>query len=53
MIYFDVYVRDRITAEEVCVGSLLAKSEALELMRILEKYNATDLYIYKMEVSTK
>lgn len=51
MIYFDIYVEDRVSKEKVCVGSLLAKSEAIELLRVLEKYNATDLHIYKLEVT--
>lgn len=49
MRYFYVNVCDRVTDDTVTVGSLLTASEALELMRVLEKYNATDLLIYKEE----
>lgn len=50
MIYYDVYVKDRLTDEEVCVGSMLIKHETIELMQILQKYNATDLEIIRKEI---
>lgn len=50
MIYYDVFVKDRQTEEEVCVGSMLVRSEALELMRVLAKYNATDFEIVRKEI---
>lgn len=50
MKFYYVNVQDRITEECVTVGALLTLSEAMELLRVLEKYNATDLLIYKEEV---
>lgn len=47
MIYYSVSVIDRQTKEEVVVGSMLETFEAAELIRILEKYNSTDLQIVR------
>lgn len=50
MKYFFVNVRDRVTDECVTVGAMLSCYEARELIRILEKYNATDILIYSEEM---
>lgn len=40
---FAVYVKDRLTRKEVCVGDMLSRAEASEIRRILEKYNACEI----------
>lgn len=44
MIYYDVYVVDRVTKCEVCVGALMSRAEASECKRLFEKYDC-DAYI--------
>lgn len=47
MKYYYVNVQDRVTGQCVTVGCMLSLAECSELLRILNKYNATDLLIYK------
>ena len=49
MKYYYVNVEDRQTHEVVTVGAMLTLSECRELIGVLQKYNATDLLIYKCE----
>lgn len=49
MKYYYVNVQDRQTGEVVTVGAMLTLAECRELIGILQKYNATDLLIYKCE----
>lgn len=44
MIYFDVYVVDRVTKSEVCVGALMSRAEAAKCMKLFEEYDC-DAYI--------
>lgn len=44
--YFDVYVVDRCTHAEVCVGSLMSRAEAARCKRLFEEYDC-DAYIVK------
>lgn len=44
MSYYSVYVVDRITKAEVCIGNLLTRNEASTLLRTFEKYDV-DAYI--------
>lgn len=50
MKYYFVSVQDRQTEECVTVGAMLTCFEANELIKVLEKYNATDLLIYAEEM---
>lgn len=45
--YFAVYVVDRCTRVEVCVGSLLSRAEAARCKRFFEEFNCCDAYIVK------
>lgn len=47
---YAVYVKDHLTGLEVCVGDMLEKYEAGELRRVLEKYQACEVYIIEFEV---
>lgn len=49
MKYYFVNVEDRQTHDVVTVGAMLTIAEVRELIGILQKYNATDLLIYKCE----
>lgn len=51
MTYYDVFVRDRMSGQEVMVGSLLSRREAIDLMQCLQNFNACDLDIYKKDVN--
>lgn len=42
---YAVYVKDRISDQEVCVGDMLSRVEASELRRVLSKYQACEVYI--------
>lgn len=44
MTYFSVYVVDRLTKAEVCIGNLLTRNEASNLVRVFEKYDV-DAYL--------
>lgn len=44
MTYYDVYVVDRCTKNEVCIGALLNRSEASKCMKFFEEYDC-DAYI--------
>lgn len=50
MIYYDVYVVDRVTQNEVCVGALMSRAEASECERLFDRYDCDAYvisYIYK------
>ena len=47
MIYYYVNVVDRVHGDTVTVGAMLSADEARELIRFLEKYNATDFQIVR------
>lgn len=49
MKFFYVNVQDRVTGDTVCVGAMLTLSECRELISCLERFNSTDLLIYKEE----
>ena len=49
MKWFYVAVEDRVSKENVVVGSMLTISEVKELVGFLEKFNATDFLIIKGE----
>lgn len=44
MTYYDVYVVDRCTKNEVCVGALLSRTEASKCMKFFEEFDC-DAYI--------
>lgn len=48
MIY-TVYLKDRITGQEVCVADLCTRTEVSELRRVLEKFNACDFTVYECD----
>lgn len=50
MKYYYVNVKDRVTEECVTVGAMLTCYEARELIKVLEKFNATDILIYAEEM---
>lgn len=39
MMYYDVYVVDRITHAEVCVGALLSRSEAARCKKFFDEFD--------------
>lgn len=45
MFYYTVWVKDRQTGAEVCVGDLLSQSEATRIKRALEATNACDVLV--------
>lgn len=47
--WYYVNVEDRHTGECVTVGAMLTLAECRELIAVLEKFNASDLLIYKHE----
>ena len=49
MKYYYVNVQDRVTKQVVCVGAMLTLAECRELISCLNRFNATDLLIYKEE----
>lgn len=49
MKWYFVNVEDRTTHECVCVGAMLTINEVHELISCLEKFNSTDILIYKKE----
>lgn len=53
MKWYSVAVEDRLTDDQVVVGSMLTFSEAKELIKALEKFNSTDLYIFYFEENMK
>lgn len=53
MKYYYVNVQDRISGECVTVGAMLTLAECRELIGVLQKFNATDLLIYKAEEEFK
>ena len=46
---YTVYVRDRLTKAEVCVGDMLTHSEALRLKRYLEEFD-NDIVVLAFEM---
>lgn len=48
--WFTIYIEDPEKADAICVGDLLAYDEALELVRVLEKYS-NDTLIIRKEIS--
>lgn len=46
---YAVYVKDRLTRREVCVGDMLTRSEASEIRRILTKFDACEVCIVGFE----
>ena len=46
---YTVYVRDRLTKAEVCVGDMLSHSEAMRLKRYLEEFD-NDIVIVAFEM---
>ena len=47
--YYTVYVCDRLTKEQVCVGDMLIHSEAMRLKRYLEEFD-NDVIIAAFEM---
>lgn len=47
MKYYFVAVEDRVTHERVVVGAMLTVDEVRELIKVLNKYNSTDILILK------
>lgn len=47
MIYYYVNVVDRLHGDTVTVGAMLTLEETRELIRVLQKYNATDIEIIR------
>lgn len=47
---YAVYVKDRLTRDEVCVGDMLSRAEASELRRVLCKFNACEICIVEFDI---
>ena len=47
VIYYYVNVVDRLHGDTVTVGAMLTLEETRELIRVLQKYNATDIEIIR------
>lgn len=50
MTYYDVFVVDRVTKAEVCIGTLMTRAEASTCKRLFEQYDCDAYiiaYIYK------